>query len=363
MNFNKMNNRNQLDIKDAYFYQKVGKEFVPIMDAEINIRAKKLLNKIYSEPEIYKIPNRFIDQWNDVVLYNAKGNFEKTNSILLKSAKSAYSFSNSLNDLLAKEWIPETVTVFTQKGLGSKNKDAQIEKLHPAPFSFQDVARHIKFFTKEGEKVIDPFVGVGSTLKACCFENRIGFGIELSKKYFKLSEKRIKEEVPNELKYKTKQTIINANAISAIEKLDDNYFDFLITSPPYWNILETKDHKANERFNNNLDTKYSDEEDDLGNIENYDKFLDTLSSFFCNCARIIKPNKYIVIIVSDFRKKEKYYLFHADLANSIESKSTFCLKGIKILYQRHKSIYPYGYPFSFVPNVHHQNVLILQNKK
>ena len=69
------------------------------------------------------------------------------------------------------------------------------------------------------------------------------------------------------------------------------------------------------------------------------------------------------IIVSDFRKKDRFYTFHADLAKKIEEKNNFKLKGIRILYQRHKSIYPYGYPFSFVPNVHHQNVLIFQNIK
>jgi hypothetical protein len=70
----------------------------------------------------------------------------------------------------------------------------------------------------------------------------------------------------------------------------------------------------------------------------------------------------MAIIVSDFRKKEKYFIMHADLANAIEKLGTFNLKGIRILHQKFKSIYPYGYPFSFVPNVHHQNVLILQKK-
>jgi hypothetical protein len=48
---------------------------------------------------------------------------------------------NRLNDLDAKEWIPETVSVWTQRGLGKAHEHAKIERLHPAPFSFQDVAR------------------------------------------------------------------------------------------------------------------------------------------------------------------------------------------------------------------------------
>ena len=46
---------------------------------------------------------------------------------------------NRLNDLEAKEWIPETVSVWVQRGLGKGHEHAQIERQHPAPFSFQDV--------------------------------------------------------------------------------------------------------------------------------------------------------------------------------------------------------------------------------
>ncbi|MFC2090901.1 hypothetical protein ACFLT1_09015 [Bacteroidota bacterium] len=137
----------------------------------------------------------------------------------------------------------------------------------------------------------------------------------------------------------------------------------LLPPPPYWNILETIDHKSKERIESNLDIKYSESGNDLGNIEDYNEFLKILSTFFSDCSRILKKGKYMVIIVSDFRKKEKFHIFHADLAQAIEKKGKFRLKGIKILYQRHKSIYPYGYPFSFVPNIHHQNVLIFENIK
>ena len=47
---------------------------------------------------------------------------------------------NTLNDLTGKEWLPETKSYFYQKGLGAEHKDAQIERQHPAPFSFQDTS-------------------------------------------------------------------------------------------------------------------------------------------------------------------------------------------------------------------------------
>lgn len=77
-----------------------------------------------------------------------------------------YDQRNKLNDLTGKEWMPETKSFWYQKGLGKSHPHAQIEKQHPAPFSFQDISRLVNFFTKEGDTVLDPFSGVGSTVKA-----------------------------------------------------------------------------------------------------------------------------------------------------------------------------------------------------
>ena len=74
---------------------------------------------------------------------------------------------NPLNDLTGKAWLPETKSYFFQKGLGADHPDAQIEKQHPAPYSFQDIEKLVLFFTKRGMTVLDPFGGVGSTAKAC----------------------------------------------------------------------------------------------------------------------------------------------------------------------------------------------------
>ena len=55
---------------------------------------------------------------------------------------------NTLNDLTGREWLPETKSFFFQKGLGAKHPHAQIERQHPAPYSFQDVMRLITFSLK-----------------------------------------------------------------------------------------------------------------------------------------------------------------------------------------------------------------------
>lgn len=270
---------------------------------------------------------------------------------------------NTLNDLSSKEWVAETVSVWIQKGLGANHEDAKIERQHPAPFSFTDVSRLIRFFTKSGQIVLDPFVGVGSTLKACAIENRQGIGFELNPRYVELTKQRLEKEVRTLFSTTNSQDIQTGDSRLLVKNLEENSVDFVVTSPPYWNILHKQDHKAKqERIANNLDTQYSDDELDLGNIQEYDKFLEELSAILGDCSRPLKPKKYMAIIVSDFRDKSKYVMFHADLARSLQMYGLE-LKGISILYQRHKRIFPYGYPFAYVPNIHHQYILILQNIK
>jgi DNA modification methylase len=136
----------------------------------------------------------------------------------------------------------------------------------------------------------------------------------------------------------------------------------VVTSPPYWNILHKVDHKAKqERQRHDLDTKYSDNKKDLGNIDDYHVFLGELGVILGKCGRALKPKKYMAVIVSDFRDKSKFIMFHADLTLEL-AKYSLELRGIKVLYQRHKKIFPYGYPYAYVPNIHHQYILILQNE-
>jgi len=272
---------------------------------------------------------------------------------------------NKLNDLTASEWIPETISVYVQKGLGAGHEEAKIERQHPAPYSFQDVGRLIRFFTKKDNVVLDPFNGVGSTLKACAVNNRKGIGIEIVKKYVDLTKERLSLELKTDLpdQIQRDQKVIFGDALKEIKKMKGDSIDFIVTSPPYWNILKKADHKVKqERISKNLDTKYSNLAKDLGNIDDYNEFLDILSTFFNDCSRLLKPQKYLCVVVSDFRNRDKYYMFHSDLAQKLEA-GNFALKGITVLYQRHKKIFPYGYPYSYVPNIHHQYILILQNKK
>ena len=270
---------------------------------------------------------------------------------------------NTLNALTAKEWITETVSVWRQRGLGRGHPDTVIERQHPAPFSFTDVARLVRFFTKPGQTVLDPFVGIGSTLKAAALEGRNGIGIELEKEFVRLSKERLKSEVALVDVEPTDQQVLHGDARKVMATLEDDSVDLVVTSPPYWNILHKKDHKAiQEREAKGLKTRYSDAKADLGNIPVYEDFLDELTGILVQAKRVLKKNKYMAIIVSDFRDGKRLRMFHADIASRLENEG-YVLQGITILHQAHKRVFPYGYPASYVPNIHHQYIVILRNDR
>lgn len=70
----------------------------------------------------------------------------------------------------------------------SKEKTA-----HPCPVPIALMERLILLLTEEGDLVVDPFSGSGTTALACIKLNRRFIGIEKSFKYYKLANNRIEE--------------------------------------------------------------------------------------------------------------------------------------------------------------------------
>lgn len=275
---------------------------------------------------------------------------------------------NTLNDLSARDWVRRTKSVMFQRGLGADHPEAEFERLHPCPFSYQDAEALITFFTKEGERVLDPFVGVASTLKACVLSGRFGTGIELNPNYCAWAQERLTMEVPPAQRELYSQRVIQGDARVAVRELPDDEYDFVLSSPPYWRILGKELDKKSSSSSAIRDgtLAYSSDPRDFGCIAEYDDFVSELAAFISSWRRIVKPRRYIALIVADFRDGQVLYPFHADLIAAIRSQSDnedrrLVLQGIKILAQNQKRLYAYGYPTTYVPNIHHHYVLIYRN--
>lgn len=72
---------------------------------------------------------------------------------------------------------------------------AKNKTIHPAVFPYELPYKHIKTWTNEGDVVLDPFVGSGTTVLAAIDLKRKFIGIDVSEEYVKLSKQRIKEKI------------------------------------------------------------------------------------------------------------------------------------------------------------------------
>jgi site-specific DNA-methyltransferase (adenine-specific) len=83
----------------------------------------------------------------------------------------------------------------------------QSGKCHPAPFPEQLAKDHIISWSNEGDLVYDPFAGSGTTAKMAMLNKRKYVGSEISKEYFEIAEKRIKDAKKNILHLRGKLNI------------------------------------------------------------------------------------------------------------------------------------------------------------
>jgi DNA modification methylase len=268
---------------------------------------------------------------------------------------------NRLNELSNREWLKRTKSVWYSRP-GPRDS---LKQNHPATFAETDVARLIELFTKRGEIVLDPFLGSGSSLIACIMTGRRGVGVELVEHWANIARARVRRFLAQSGPdfahlVNPERDVLMGDSRIVLTHFPDQSFDFVVTSPPYWNILR-KEHGmkvAAERKHRMLPTHYSEREDDLGNLPSYERFLRELGDIWGQAARVLKHRRYMAVVVSDFRHGGRYYLYHADTARIVEQGAGLVLKGTIVLVQDNKGLYPYGIPYSFVPNVHHQIVLV-----
>ena len=280
---------------------------------------------------------------------------------------------NTLNDLTGKQWIKFTKSWFIDNPPPRKEN----EILHPAKFPEKLAKDFISFFTKKGDIVLDPFLGSGSTIVACSEIERSGIGIELSEKYYEISLQRSGMEhqttLPIPDSKATGVRIIKGDAREAdvilpqvLADLKAKSVDFVLTSPPYWKMLKESrggvESASKQRKKNGLDTHYSEDNRDLENIGDYDVFLETLVTIFATIKRFVKPDGYIVIVIQNVITNDGEVKPLAwDIARRLSN--VFEVRQEKIWCQDNKPLGIWGYPKTYVSNVHHHYCLVFQNKK
>ncbi|MBD3405276.1 MAG: hypothetical protein GF411_03955 [Candidatus Lokiarchaeota archaeon] len=269
---------------------------------------------------------------------------------------------NRLNELDGKEWVKLTKSWFIVNPPARTRR--QLE--HPAKFPEKLVERFVKFFTNKGDWVLDPFGGVGSTGRACKNLDRNAFCIELNSEFVEIGQHGL------EKKAEFNQYLVRGDSLEIEFILGDHFgpdipnFDYLVTSPPYWNMLR-KSRGGNEtthkeRGEQGLKQHYSESDRDLGNIEGYQDYLDNLYGIFEALFPFLHDKAYLTVIVQNMRDVDGTLRPIAwDLAKKLSD--IYKLQQEMIWCQDNKRLGCWGFPTTYVSNVHHHYCLIFQKTK
>lgn len=86
---------------------------------------------------------------------------------------------------------PVKKVVFKQQGFITDSKD---ERYHPTQKPSELVQNLIEMFSEEGDTILDPFIGSGTTAIAAIRSGRHFIGFELDPDFCQVAEKRIEHE-------------------------------------------------------------------------------------------------------------------------------------------------------------------------
>ena len=250
--------------------------------------------------------------------------------------------SKRCNDLTGKEWLQNSFSIWRDL---SKTKEEKAYK-HPASYPVCLCEKLIRTFSRTNAKVLDPFNGIGSTTVAAKNLACEAVGIDLSEDFCSIAQQRVAGD--------DKIEIICGDSFEVLQTLPENYFDLCVTSPPYWDILNMK-RSADQRDSVN----YSDKQNDIGNIADYQEFVTALSSLFSSVHRVLRKGAYCIVNVMDIRKKSTFYPLHSDLAAALQ-KVGFIFDDL-IIWDRqgdYNNMRPLGYPYKFRINKVHEFLLI-----
>jgi DNA modification methylase len=137
-------------------------------------------------------------------------------------------------------------------------------------------------YSKEGDTVLDPMIGSGTTLIECKLLNRNGRGFDINPEHVKITKQRIDFE-GSEAEIK-----VEVGDARNLSKIKDESIDLLMTHPPYADIIEYSKGTI---------------EGDLSNIGNIEKFCDEIEVMAREFYRVLKTGKFCAILIGSTRKK------------------------------------------------------------
>jgi DNA modification methylase len=145
----------------------------------------------------------------------------------------------------------------------------------------------IQLYSKEGEIVLDPMVGSGTTMIEAKSLGRKGIAFDIHPEIAELAQKNCVFELDKNYYEPT----INCGDARHLDTIEDNSVDLISTHPPYLNII-----------------KYGDSRivGGLSSISSINKFCDEIEKVAYECYRVLKHGKYCALLIGDTRRRRHY---------------------------------------------------------
>ena len=275
-----------------------------------------------------------------------KDKLEAFKPLKIKYQKACACENNHLNCLSAKDWLKRQLGVWE---FFYEKRDIRDKEIHPATFPISMARQVIELFTHEGELVLDPFVGSGTTLVAAQDTNRNAMGFDLQEKYIRLSAERL---LTQRLIGDSRQIPIQDDARNISQYLEKDSLSLVFTSPPYANLLnrERKNKSRRNRDNGQLGKveQYSQDPLDLGTLE-IKEYSQTMGEIFENLLPFLKTKAHCVINVPDMWWENKRIAIHVHLINELTRRG-YELRNVIIWDRRNlvNQIGIFGWPSNYI---------------
>lgn len=248
------------------------------------------------------------------ILEGEKLHSQKLNIDYLRTCKCP---PNHLNCMTPKEWLKSQLGVWQ---FTFEKRDIRDKDIHPATFPISLARRITDLFTHEGELILDPFVGSGTTLVAAQDTNRNAIGFDLQERYIQLCKERISNE---NLFMSSQQVAVQDDARNIPKYLEENTISLIFTSPPYANLLNRQRKNKSRRLRQNKQLgrieQYSQDPRDLG-ILDLEEYTATMGDIFEKLLILLKPKAHCVINVPDMWWQNKRITIHVSLINELRKR-------------------------------------------
>ncbi len=274
---------------------------------------------------------------------------------------------NRLNELSGSQWLYWTNSIY--ETFFPPDQTHHLRKKHGAMKPPQLMAEIISFFTKRGELVLDPFAGVGGTLLGAELVGRRGLGIELNDywvdiylkivaEYRESNGELIQVSEAGENARRFSSEMICGDCLEIMDRFGTETIAAIITDPPYGCNHGATGFKRETNFNMSSVDRL-----DFGNSQDYQEFLSRIEDFGKIAYRLLLPKRYLILLVGDRFHCGEYLPLGYMVANTLRQ-TGFRWKGTRIWWNKatQRRLKPYAINSCFIPNITHQNILILRKE-